>query len=172
MQDSGALETVAHYLSLLQEASLGAALPKFSPRAARRRSAPPKLVTLDNALVSAIDPQGIADAASDPRRFGAWVENACLAHAWNTGQQVSYWREERLEVDGVFEGSWGRWAVEVKSGPFLASDLRGLLELVRRHPDLRPLVICGDAGRVTAERAGVEAIPWQAFLLGGPPRAS
>ena len=29
----------------------------------------------------------------DPDRFGAWVENACLAHAWNAGQQLAYWRE-------------------------------------------------------------------------------
>jgi hypothetical protein len=34
-------------------------------------------------------------------RFGAWVENACLSHAWNSGQQVWYRREEPLEVDGV-----------------------------------------------------------------------
>jgi predicted AAA+ superfamily ATPase len=146
-----------------------APLPKFSTRAARRRAAPPKLVTLNNALVAVMDPQGIARPDSDPRRFGAWVENACLAHAWNAGQQVSYWREEPLEVDGVFEGSWGRWAVEVKSGPFQTSELKALLELVRRHSELRPLVICDDSGRASAERAGVQAISWQQFLLGGPP---
>jgi predicted AAA+ superfamily ATPase len=171
LQDSGALETVAHYLALLEEAFLVAALPKFSARAARRRSAPPKLVTLNNALVAVMDPRGIADARSDPRRFGAWVENACLAHAWNSGQNVSYWREEPLEVDGVFEGSWGHWAVEVKSGDFQMSELKALLELVRRHPELRPLVICDESGHSSAERAGVQAISWQQFLLNGPPGA-
>jgi hypothetical protein len=99
-------------------------------------AAPPKLVTLDNALVAVMDPHRIVDARSAPERFGAWVENACLAHAWNAGQQVS------------------------------------LLELVRRHPELRPLVICDDAGRATAERAGVGAIASQDFLLGGPSGAS
>jgi len=169
LQDAGALETVAHYLALLEEAFLVAPLPKFSGRAARRRAAPPKLVTLNNALVAVMDPKGIATASLDPQRFGAWVENACLAHAWNAGQKVSYWREEPLEVDGVFEGSWGRWAVEVKSGPFRTSELKALLELVRRHSELRPLVICDDSGRAGAERAGVQAIPWQQFLLSGPP---
>ena len=168
LQDAGALETVAHYLALLEEAFLVAPLPKFSTRAARRRAAPPKLVTLNNALVAVMDPLGIADASSDPKRFGAWVENACLAHAWNSGQQVYYWREEPLEVDGVIEGSWGRWTVEVKSGPFQMNELRGLLELVRRHPELRPLVICDDSGRASAERAGVQAISWRRFLLSGP----
>ncbi len=171
LQDSGALETIAHYLGLLEEAFLVAPLPKFSKRGARRRSAPPKLVTLDNALVAVMDPQGIADPGSDPKRFGAWLENACLAHAWNAGQRVSYWREEPLEVDGVFEGSWGRWAVEVKSGPFQTSELRALMELVRRHPELRPLVICSESGRASAERAGVQAVSWQQFLLSRPPEA-
>lgn len=169
LQDVGALETVAHYLALLEEAFLVAPLPKFSTRVARRRAAPPKLVTLNNALVAVMDPQGIAGVAADPARFGAWVENACLAHAWNAGQHVSYWREEPLEVDGVFQGSWGRWAVEVKTGPFQIDQLKPLLELVRRHPQLRPLVICDESGRATAERAGLAAVSWQQFLLGGPP---
>lgn len=169
LQDSGALETVAHYLQLLEEAFLVAPLPKFSSRPARRRAAPPKLVTLNNALVAVMDPLGIVDAKADPKRFGAWVENACLAHAWNAGQQVSYWREEPLEVDGVFEGSWGSWAVEVKTGKFQMSELKSLMEFTKRHPKYRPLVICDKSGSAVAERAGVQSIRWQEFLLGGPP---
>jgi len=49
LQDRGALETVAHYLALLQDAYLVAPLERFSTRAHRRRAAPPKLVTLNNA---------------------------------------------------------------------------------------------------------------------------
>ncbi|HVE87764.1 MAG TPA: AAA family ATPase, partial [Myxococcales bacterium] len=116
LQDAGALETIAQYLSLLEEAFLVAPLQKHSTRAARQRASPPKLVTLNNALVAVMDPRGIADRATDPGRFGAWVENACLAHAWNAGQRVSYWREEPLEVDAVIDGSWGSWAIEVKTG--------------------------------------------------------
>jgi predicted AAA+ superfamily ATPase len=172
LQDAGALATIAHYLALLEEAFLVAPLPKYAKRAARRRAAPSKLVTLDNALLAVVDPRGIADPRRNPEQFGAWVENACLAFAWNAGQSVSYWREEPLEVDGVFEGSWGRWAVEVKTGPFQVSDLKALLELVRRHPELRPLVICEPSARPTAERAGVQAISWQDFLWSGPPAKS
>jgi hypothetical protein len=43
LQDPGALETIAHYLALLEEAFLVAPLPKHSTRPARQRSAPPKL---------------------------------------------------------------------------------------------------------------------------------
>lgn len=121
-------------------------------------------------LVAVVDPRGIADPADDPERFGAWVENACLAFAWNAGQRVSYWREEPLEVDGIFEGSWGSWAVEVKTGRFQASQLKGLFEFSTRHPSFRPLVICEADALPIARRAGATAIAWRQFLLEGPPR--
>ena len=128
----------------------------------------PKIVVLNNALLLAGDPRG-APEASEPARFGAWVENACLAHAWNRGQSVSYWREEPLEVDAILEGSWGAWAIEVKTGPFGAVDLRGLLEFCRRHPRFRALVLSGAEGAHAARRAGVDSMPWARFLLAGPP---
>lgn len=172
LQDAGALETIAHYLTLLEDAFLIASVRKYSTQAARGRSAPPKLVTLSNALLAVMDPMGIPSAHSDPARFGAWVENACLAHAWNAGQRVSYWREEPLEVDGIFEGTWGSWAVEVKTGMFQTNDLNGLFKFVRRYPKFRPLVVCAREARATAERTGAPSILWQEFLLKGPPRSS
>lgn len=171
LHDAGALETLAHYLRLLEEAYLVAPLEKHARRPARRRAAPPKLVTLNNALVAAVDPRGAPTPRSDPERFGAWVENACLAFAWNSGQRVAYWREEPLEVDGVLDGSWGAWAIEVKTGPFGAAEVRGLLEFTRRFPRYRPLLLCDAAQLPAAERLGVAAIDWKRFLLAGPPRA-
>lgn len=156
------------YLTLLEEAYLVAAIAKYSEKNARRRSSPPKLVTLNNALVAVMDPRGVAAADSDSARFGAWVENACLAHAWNAGQRVSYWREEPLRIDGVVEGSWGSWAIEVKTGKFQMSDLKALLEFVQTNRQFRPLVICRDTDRPTAKRAGVDSITWRGFLMEGP----
>jgi uncharacterized protein len=169
LQDRGALETIAHYLALLEEAFLVAPLAKHSTRPARQRSAPPKLVPLNNALMAVMDPRGIPDRTLDPQRWGVWVENACLARAWNAGQSVTYWREEPYEVDGVLEGGWGAWALEVKTGRIGASDLRGLGEFLRRHPKFRPLVVCDEAARPVAERAGFESMLWSEFLLHGPP---
>lgn len=169
LQDRGALETVAHYLALLEEAYLLAPLEKFAARAMRRRAAPPKIVVLSNALLAVTDPSGAPSPTTDPVRYGAWVENACLAHAWNAGQRVTYWREEPLEVDGVLEGSWGAWALEVKTGGFGARELAGLLEFVRRHPRFRPLVLCDRSTVDTARDTGAAAIPWQEYLLRGPP---
>ena len=171
LQDRGALETIAHYLALLEEAFLVATLRNFSLRMARSRATPPKLVTLSNALLAVVDPQGIPDPTGDASRFGAWVENACLAHAWICGQQVRYWREEPFEVDGIIDGDWGAWAIEIKSGTSRAGDLRGLAEFTRRHPKYRPLLICDVAGKSAAARLGIEAVTWQDYLLYGLPGA-
>jgi predicted AAA+ superfamily ATPase len=168
LQERGALETVAHYLRLLEEAYVVAPLEKHASQPARRRAAPPKLVTLSNALLAVVDPRGIPDATREPSRFGAWVENACLAFAWNAGYQVTYWREEPLEVDAVLDGDGGAWAIEVKTGPFGTADVRGLLEFTRRFPRHRPLLVCDPSEVAAAARIGVPAISWKRFLLEGP----
>lgn len=168
LADRAALETIAHYLELLREAYIVAGLEKFSARAGRRRAAPPKLIALNNAFLSAMHPDGPPDPAGDPARFGAWVENACLAAAVNAGQRVAYWREEPLEVDGVLEGSWGAWAIEVKTGRFESAGLRGLLEFSRRHPKVRPLAVTRPGDEELARRFGLDAVSWMDFLRAGP----
>lgn len=166
LADRGALETVAHYLSLLQDAYLVAALEKFTTRPARRRAAPPKLIALNNALLSAMHPDGPPDERRDAARFGAWVENACLASALSHGQRVTYWREEPLEVDGIIDGTWGRLAVEVKTSRVESRDLTGVLEFCRRHPSYRPLVVTRPGDEDRARQWGIAAVSWVDFLRG------
>ena len=168
LEERGALETIAHYLHLLEEAFLVASLPKHGRRAARQRAAPPKLITLNQALLAVAHPEGIPELDRDPARFGAWIENACLSYAWNAEQRVAYWREEPLEVDGVLDGSWGRWAIEVTIGRVTARELKGLGEFVRRFSEYRPLVICQSEDLGAAERLGIAAMSWQDFLWEGP----
>jgi predicted AAA+ superfamily ATPase len=170
LQDRGALETVAHYLALLQDAYLLAPLERFSSRVHRRRAAPPKLVTLNNALLSAMHPDGAPDPAREPERFGRWVENACLAFGVNQDQRVTYWREEPLEIDAVLEGSWGNWAIEVKTGRFDVQSLKPLLEFCRRYPKFTPLVVSSPGDDDIAQRHGVRSVNWEGFLVSGPPR--
>jgi len=168
LQDSGALETIANYLALLEDACLVATLEKYSTQVRRRRASPPKLVTLNNALLSAMHPDGAPDPVREPARFGFWVENACLAFAINQGQQVMYWREEPLEVDAVLDGNWGKWAVEVKTGRFDALALRGLLEFCRRNPAFTPLMISAPGDEEIARRNGIASVNWEDFLISGP----
>jgi predicted AAA+ superfamily ATPase len=153
---------------MLREAYLVASLEKFATRAHRRRSAPPKLVILNNALLSAMHPDGPPNPSKEPARFGAWVENACLAFAVNKGQSVTYWREEPLEIDAVLEGSWGNWAVEVKTGSFDVHALKGLLEFCRRNPEFTPLVITAAGSESEPRRHGICSVSWEEFLIAGP----
>ena len=168
LEERGALETIAHYLHLLEDAFLVAALPKHGRRAARQRAAPPKLITLNQALLAATHPDRIPEPDREPARFGAWIENACLSYAWNAEQRVAYWREEPLEIDGVLDGNWGRWAIEVTAGRVTSRELRGLGEFTRRFPEYRPLVVCEPGEQGAAERLGIAAMSWQDFLWSGP----
>jgi predicted AAA+ superfamily ATPase len=119
-------------------------------------------------LLSATHPDGAPDPSREPERFGFWVENACLAFAINQGQQVSYWREEPLEVDAIFDGSWGKWAVEIKTGRFELQGLPGLFEFCRRNPAFRRLIICAPGREEISRRHGIESMNWEDFLMAGP----
>jgi len=110
--------------------------------------------------------------ASDVNPARSELAELRVEGVWNAGQRVAYWREEPLEVDGVLDGSWGRWAVEVKTGAVSSADLRGLLEFTRRFPEYRPLLIGDTASRPTPDRIGIPAIAWRTFLLSGPPVAA
>jgi predicted AAA+ superfamily ATPase len=167
LQEKGAIDTVAHYLALLEDAYLVAPLEKFSVRAHRRRASPPKLVTLNNALISAMYPAGPPDRGREPERFGFWVENACLAFAVNQGQRVSYWREEPWEIDAVLEGSWGDWAIEIKTSRFDLQALNSLFEFCRRNAKFKPIVITAPGDEAIGDRHQLSALSWQEFLLSG-----
>lgn len=167
LSESGSLVTVAHYLRLLEDSCLVAAVPKFSRHIVRQRAAPPKLVPLNNALLGSVTVKA-PDQELDPIRWGRWVENACMALAWNSGQQVCYWRQEPHEVDLICDGSWGKWAIEVKTGNYTARDLSGLMEFLRRYPDFSPLVLCDPGQEEIARRAILPALSWPQFLLQGP----
>ena len=133
------------------------------------RASPPKIIVLSNALMAATDQSDPPNAKTEPARFGAWVENACLAMAWNAGQKVRYWREEPFEVDAVIDGSWGKWAIEVKTGHIIPNDLQGLLEFTQRHRAFRPLVLCDQNEIKNIQNMQIKALSWQQFLLKGLP---
>ncbi len=85
----------------------------------------------------------------------------------NAGQTVHYWREEPIEVDAVVEGTWGKWALEIKTGSFTAGELAGLFEFIKRVPSYRPLVVCDEKDTAVARRAGADSISWPQFLWSG-----
>ena len=73
-------------------------------------------------------------------------------------------------MDGILEGSWGRWAVEVTTGIASSRAVQGLAEFTRRHPSYRPLLLTEKTRTGEARRTGFNAMPWTQFLLDGPPQ--
>jgi len=165
--DAGTLETISHYLGLLDEAYLVSTARKFSAKELRKRASSPKLIPLNNAFLAASRVGNPPTAETDPDDWGRWVENACIAFAIGCEQSVYYWREEPLEVDAIIDGSWGKWAVEIKTGEYTSRDLVGLLEYCRRNSDYRPLILCDEKHTETARRIGIDVLAWTDYLWEG-----
>ena len=157
LQDRGNVTTLAHYLDLLGGAGLLTGLDRYSGSRARQRGSSPKLLALNNALVTAFQP----DAADERDVRGGLVETAVGAHllrlAEAPGHELLWWREAEREVDYVLRHGRALTAIEVKSGR-RRDALPGLDSFARKHAGTRRLVVGGDG------------IDLELFLLESPAR--
>ncbi len=147
LQDAGNTTTVASYLRLLSHAFLMLPLERFSGSRIKQRGSTPKIVVLDNALVTAMAGGSFKATRKDLSLWGRLVENAVGAQLyWNTqenGGELMYWRDRQEEVDFVVARSRHATAVEVKSGKAAGSG--GSLEAFqRRYPESEGVLISGD----------------------------
>lgn len=137
--------TVAKYLDLLGKAGLVAGLQKYSGSMLRQRTSPPKLLALNNALMSVASGYDFAAARADRSFWGRIVENAVGAHLHNSGDPstLAYWRKGKLEVDFVLARGQRLTAIEVKSGKGGRS-MPGLAAFAAAYPGGRRLVVGED----------------------------
>lgn len=158
-------------LEVLEEAYLVAALHAFErPESAARETSPRKLIALNNGLIAAVDRRGAPERTKEPARFRDWVENACLAHAWNSGQRVSYADEKTYQIDGILQGGWGNYALEVATGGVQPNQIRHLEAFRKKHPGFVALLItCADTDVSLADNANILTTTWSEFLVNGPP---
>ncbi len=161
MQEGDNVVTLAHYLDLLAGAGLLAGLDRFSGSRVSRRGSSPKLLALNNALITALRPDTGEDAAEESQVRGRLVETAVGAHLLRGADasrfELSWWREADREVDFVLRKGRKPVAIEVKSGRRRES-LPGLDLFARRHPGTRRLLVGGDG------------IDLETFLLADPER--
>lgn len=151
LQDAGNTTTLSHYLDLLSAAGLMTGLRKYSAAPVRRKASSPKLQVLNTALMSALAGSGSNEVRQDPAAWGRMVESAVGAHllASAVGQEirVSFWLENRREVDFVLEKGGRLAAIEVKSGR--ARDaIPGIGLFLKRHPGARAYLVGGDGMRL------------------------
>lgn len=147
LQDAGNTTTLSHYLDLLGVAGMMIGLRKYSAAPVRRKASSPKLQVLNTGLMSALIGSGFADVRQDPAAWGRLVESSVGAHllASAVGQEihVSYWLENRKEVDFVLEKGGRLAAIEVKSGR-PRDAIPGVALFLKRHPGARAYLIGGD----------------------------
>lgn len=120
LQDAGNTTTLAHYLQLLQSAGLLAGLQKYAGQVVRQRSSSPKLLALNNALMTASSNFSFREWRDHPERWGRLVETAVGNHlqqsALETRIGLHYWNDRSLEVDFALGAGDRLTAIEVKSG--------------------------------------------------------
>lgn len=119
LQDAGNTTTIATYLGLLSKAFLMTNLERLSGSAIRQRGSIPKIVILDNGLVSAMSGLKFGEARKDSVHWGNCVENIVGARLYyfaeEMGGQVFYWRERQHEVDYVLKIGKKIIGIEVKT---------------------------------------------------------
>ena len=146
LQDAGNTTTVASYLRLLSYAFLMLPLERFSGSRIKQRGSTPKIIVLDNALVTAMAGGSFKAAKKDPSLWGRLVENAVGAQLyWSTqedGGELMYWRDRQEEVDFVIAQGRHATAVEVKSGKTSGSE-GSLATFQRRYPGSQGILISG-----------------------------
>jgi len=161
LQDAGNTTTLASYLRLLAHAFLVVPLERFSGSRVKQRGSIPKLIVLDNALVTAMRGVGFRAATQDPVFWGRLTENAVGAQlywqAQERGGELRYWRDRQAEVDFVLAQGTDIRAIEVKSGAGPVG-AEGMEAFQRRYPQSRALCITGRRGRMTTR-------PWQSVTL-------
>lgn len=156
LDDAGNTTTLAHYLSLLNDAGLLCGLTKFDPKMIRERSSSPRFMVYDTSLMVATYGMYRDFLLIDPERRGHPVESAIGAYLLARSKvdhfEVHWWRDGKDEVDLVLSQGESVLAIEVKSGR--VKSLGGLAAFVGRFPQAKALVV------------GSAECPVEAFLRG------
>ena len=144
LQDAGNTTTIAFYLRLLANAFLLAPLEKYSGSKIRQRGSMPKILVLDNALISATIGGGFKSTLKDKPFWGRMVENAVGAKLYplvrELGGELFYWRDRDDEVDYIVQIGQRLIAIEVKLGSPLKAPA-SLNLFVRRYKKAKKIII-------------------------------
>lgn len=112
LQDPGSIETVKHYIELLEGAFLVKTLQKYSTNPLQKKSSSPKILPLCPALCSFAR----GTVSLSPEERGRLFELAVGLDLLRLPGQIFYWRIDQVEVDYVYKSGAKLFAIEVKSG--------------------------------------------------------
>ncbi len=159
LQDAGNTVTLAHYLDLLKGAGLLTGIPKYAGHKVRQRGSSPKLLVLNNALMTSASPLSLGEAREDTEYWGRLVESAVGASLVNgsvgKGIDVFYWSARNREVDFVLSRGEALVAIEVKSGR-RRTGIPGIADFSKQFKVKKKLLV------------GAEGMPLEEFFLLDP----
>ena len=112
LQDPGSVETVKHYLELLEGAFLVKTLQKYSTNPLQKKSSSPKIIPMCPALCTLA--RGEIHLTSEER--GRLFELAVGLDLIRLPGDLYYWRNGNDEVDYIYRIGKKVFAIEVKSG--------------------------------------------------------
>lgn len=154
LQDVGNVTTLSSYIDILEQCNLLTGLHKYAFDEARKRQSVPKILTYNNALMTAYRGKGLERDMADPMIWGRWVESAIGAYLLDFAEEqdahVYYWRDRNDEVDFILEYQGDVVAIEVKSGRRGMNS--GLPEFEHRYHPYRSFVV------------GTDGVPLATFL--------
>lgn len=143
LDDAGNTTTLAHYLSLLNDAGLLCGLSKYDAKLIREKASSPRFMVYDTSLMVATYGNYRDFLLTDSERKGRLVESAVgaylLARSKKERFEVHWWREGTNEVDFVLSRGERVIAIEVKSGR--VKSLKGMTAFITAFPGARSLVI-------------------------------
>ncbi|MBK7969554.1 MAG: ATP-binding protein [Bacteroidetes bacterium] len=152
LQAVGNTTTLAHYLTLLNQAELLCGLEKYASGKVRRKASSPKFQTYNTALVNAYKTELFEEARQNPKLWGRAVESSIGAYLLTFSKEefnLYYWREGNHEVDFILEKRDKIVALEVKTG----NDIKSGMGVFQKSFHPHKFYTIGTGG-----------IPWQDFL--------
>lgn len=149
LQDPGSIETIKHYIELLEGAFLVKTLQKYSTNPIQKKSSPLKILPLCPALCTFA--RGEAFISLEER--GHLFELIVGCDLLRLPGELFYWRSEQSEVDYVYKVGNSVTAIEVKSGR--KKSLHGLVKFKALFESASVLIITPENYLEFASNPGV-----------------
>lgn len=168
LRDAGNTTTIALYLKLLSNAFFLILLEKYRGSKVRQRGSSPKILVLDNSLITANSGKTFKETLKDKSNWGRLVENAVGAKlywlAQENGGELLYWRDRNEEVDYILKFSNKVIAIEVKSGT-TRHDTSSLAAFKRRYKNTQTALIAPKLGSSKNNKDSIKNIDLADFFL-------
>ncbi len=170
LQEAGNASTIAFYLKLLANAFFLIPLEKYSGSKIKQKSSSPKILFLDNSIITANSNIDFKQALKAKIFRGGLFENAIGAKlfwiAQEKGGELFYWRDRDYEIDYILKSGHNLYAIEVKSG-YPDKKPAAFNVFSKRYKDVKKIVISlKKEGKIKNNIEDITYIDAESFFMG------